>query len=142
MIMKMLLISIDFGLVVLIWMTQLIIYPSFRYYSAEELVNWHSKYTISISIIVMPLMLSQVALHAYSLFNEFNILKLVTVLLIIAVWINTFLFAVPLHNKIGIGNEPLKSAGDLVNINWYRTLLWSAIFAISLFDIIHNDELK
>ena len=29
--------SVDFGLVVLIWLVQLIIYPSFRYYNTAEL---------------------------------------------------------------------------------------------------------
>ncbi|MFT7429007.1 MAG: hypothetical protein ACI9IZ_001504, partial [Nonlabens sp.] len=32
---------VDFGLVVLIWIVQLIIYPSFLYYGSKTLNKWH-----------------------------------------------------------------------------------------------------
>ena len=53
---------VDIGLVVLIWMVQLIVYPSFTFYSKENLVNWHQKYTARIAVIVIPLMFLQLIL--------------------------------------------------------------------------------
>ena len=32
---------IDFGAVVLIWMVQLVVYPSFTYFQKKELMDWH-----------------------------------------------------------------------------------------------------
>ena len=54
---------VDFGLFILIWLTQLVIYPSFTYFREQDLTRWHRKYTRAISYIVMPLMLGQVGLH-------------------------------------------------------------------------------
>ena len=123
---------VDFGLVILIWMTQLIVYPSFTYYSESELVTWHSKYTTAISLIVMPLMLGQVVLHGLGLLNDFSWLRLVAAVLIALAWVNTFFYAVPLHNKISANVDVLNAADQLVKINWYRTALWTLIFLISL----------
>ena len=124
---------VDFGLVVLIWMTQLIVYPSFSYYSEAQLLAWHPKYTMAISVIVMPLMLLQVGLYGYDLLVDFKILTLIGAVLIGLCWVNTFFFAVPLHNKIGAGQEVLEAARSLVQVNWYRTVLWTLVFLLGLF---------
>ncbi|GAB4252221.1 MAG: hypothetical protein Tsb0034_30980 [Ekhidna sp.] len=129
---------IDFGLVILIWMTQLVVYPSFTHFGQDELLNWHQKYTTAISVIVMPLMLGQVVSHGFILYSNFNAIKLIAAILILLAWINTFLFAVPLHNKIGFGQEIIESARALVKINWVRTFLWSAVFLLTLFDYLRN----
>ncbi len=129
---------IDFGLVVLIWMTQLIVYPGFTYYSELELASWHAKYTTAISVIVMPLMLLQVGIHGLQLILDFNPAKLLASVLIVLVWVNTFFFAVPLHNQIGVGLEVLAAAHDLVKINWYRAILWTLVFFIGVYDFLKN----
>ena len=129
---------IDFGLVILIWMTQLVVYPSFTHFQVSDLVSWHQKYTTAVSIIVMPLMIGQVALHTYVISQSFNWLKLVVAILIGLAWVNTFFFAVPLHNKIGVGEEVLQSAKDLVQTNWYRTALWSVVFLLGIIDYLRN----
>lgn len=124
---------VDFGLVVLIWMTQLIVYPSFTYFSESDLSIWHSKYTSAISIIVMPLMIAQVILYAQAILIEFSWIKLIAVFLIVLVWANTFLFAVPLHGKITQGKEIASAAEKLVSVNWYRTIFWSIVFLLNWF---------
>lgn len=130
--MKTSLLLVDFGLVILIWMTQLIVYPSFKYYDELQLVTWHQKYTVAISFIVMPLMLLQVVLHSYQLYTSFNWFAVVAIFLIILTWLNTFAVAVPLHNQIAKNTNPLAAAEKLVNINWYRTIMWSLVFVIGL----------
>ncbi|MEM6735775.1 MAG: hypothetical protein AAF620_06875 [Bacteroidota bacterium] len=123
---------IDFGLVVLIWMTQLVVYPSFTFFAEDDLVSWHQRYTTAISIIVMPLMLLQVGIHGWELFNHFTWLKLIAAVLIGLVWVNTFGFAVPLHNQIAAQKKVLDAASHLVRVNWFRTILWSAVFLLGL----------
>lgn len=122
----------DFGLVILIWMTQLIVYPSFTYYSASALVDWHAKYTTAISIIVMPLMLGQLLLHGLGLLHDFSWVRLFAAILIGLSWVNTFFFAVPLHNKISNNTDVLEAAAQLVSVNWYRTVLWTIVFLLGM----------
>ena len=129
---------IDFGLVILIWMTQLVVYPSFMYYSEPDLIHWHTKYTTAISIIVMPLMLTQVGMHGWQLSQNFSWLNLGVSALIALAWVNTFFFAVPLHNQIAAENNVLEAARGLVSVNWYRTVLWTTVFLISLYQYLKN----
>jgi predicted ferric reductase len=123
---------IDFGLVVLIWMVQLIIYPSFMYYQEEDLMRWHDRYTGAITVIVMPLMLAQVVLYALDLSRgDISVVKWISVLLIVLIWIHTFTLAVPLHNQIAEGTEVSAAAEKLVRVNWFRTVAWTIIFLLN-----------
>jgi hypothetical protein len=67
---------IDFGLVVLLWLVQWIIYPSFLQVAPERLVKWHAQYTQRMGYIVMPLMFGQLFIRAGSLASRWR-LKLV-----------------------------------------------------------------
>ena len=125
---------IDFGLVVLIWMTQLVVYPSFTYFSESDLVNWHTRYTTAISLVVMPLMLLQVITHGFQLTTDFSWMKVIAAVLIGLAWINTFFYAVPLHNKIAAQQSVSEAAQGLVSVNWYRTVIWTVVFLISLIE--------
>jgi len=124
---------VDFGLVILIWMVQLIIYPSFLYYREEALLEWHEKYTHAITVIVMPLMLAQVIFHALDLYEGLSWINGIAAVLILLIWINTFLFAVPLHSRISNGMQPMEAAEKLVQINWFRTIGWSVVCLLGWF---------
>ena len=123
---------IDFGLVVFIWTIQLVVYPSFRYFPSDYLLKWHEVYTGAVSIIVMPLMVTQVVLHGWRLYNEFSLVSLLIFILVVSTWLVTFIFFVPLHNKISSGQELKQSLANLVSYNWGRTVLWSLIFLAGL----------
>jgi DMSO reductase anchor subunit len=126
----------DFGIVVLIWITQLIVYPSFTQFDPADLQRWHSTYTIRISIIVMPLMIGQLGFHIYYLMQDASPLPIIALVFIILAWVNTFLFAVPLHNLIGVGQEIAQTAQRLVSVNAWRTGFWSIVFFIDLYLIL------
>ncbi len=128
----MLLLLIDFGLVVLIWMTQLVVYPGFVHFQEQDLVRWHHKYTTNISYLVMPLMLAQLVFHLHGAYVDFHWWRTIALLLISFAWINTFMFAVPKHNNISAQTQVHESAKKLVKINWYRVLIWTSIFLINL----------
>jgi len=123
---------IDFGLVVLIWLVQLIIYPSLLYYSEKDLGKWHDKYTSLISGFVIPMMIVQVSYHAYLLIINPNIIYVINFGSIIAIWAVTFFYAIPLHGNIAQGKYIRASLEKLIKINWYRTALWTQIFIIYL----------
>lgn len=118
----------DSGLLILIWMTQLIVYPSFKYYSQDNLLIWHQKYTFKITVIVLPLMLGQLIVAALQILSAPSFYSISTLLMIMIIWLNTFLQAIPLHQKIDDKIQVKESIIKLIQINWIRTFLWTTIF--------------
>lgn len=121
----------DFGLLILIWLVQLIIYPSFTYMKRVNLIAWHPKYTNAVSIIVMPLMLTQLLTTFYLTYTSLNWIFLSQSILIILLWAATFFQAVPLHNQIKFGIELKKLTRKLVQSNWKRTIMWTVIVILN-----------
>ena len=62
----------DSGLLILIWMVQLVIYPSFSYYKQEDLFKWHETYTKRIAVIVIPLMLGQLITSSIQIYTNLD----------------------------------------------------------------------
>ena len=123
---------VGFGLVIFIWTIQLVVYPSFRYFPSDCLLKWHGVYTGAVSIIVVPLMVTQVVLHGWRLCDEFALVRLLIFILVLSAWLVTFLIFVPLHNKISSDRELTQSLANLVSYNWVRTVLWSLIFLVGV----------
>lgn len=128
----------DFGLLILIWLVQLIIYPSFNYMNDANLSAWHPRYTNMITLVVMPLMLIQLLSTIYLTFYQFNWILLTQCILIILLWASTFFQAVPLHNQIESGNEMQNAAIKLVQINWKRTIMWTLIVILNFIGKLYN----
>ncbi|WP_299676134.1 hypothetical protein [uncultured Dokdonia sp.] len=120
---------LDFGLVVLIWIIQLIVYPSFHYYDRNSLVEWHSNYTSRFSFIVIPLMLGQLGIAFYSLTLTINFNTIINLVIIVIIWLITFLIFVPIHSKISRGKISDRMLSSLVRKNWLRTIFWNTLFA-------------
>lgn len=128
---------VDFGLLVLIWLVQLIIYPSLCAFSSDEaLWKWHSIYTKRIAYIVIPLMIGQVILWSLQLFDGFTIYIAIRGFLILIVWVVTFTIFVPLHQKIANKIKMQQNARALVLKNGWRTCIWTLLFLIHLFEVI------
>ncbi|GAA3515686.1 hypothetical protein GCM10022393_32050 [Aquimarina addita] len=128
----------DMGLVVLIWLVQLVIYPSFSYLSKQELILWHEKYTIRIGCVVMPLMLSQLVLAIIQFSRKPELYSSASLVLITLVWSSTFLQFVPIHKKISNRRIDKKLLNKLVKLNWIRTSLWTIIFLWTLYKCIDH----
>lgn len=123
----------DFGLVVLIWMVQLIVYPSFIYYSKADLIPWHNIYTGKITLIVLPLMLGQLIVAGLQMSQNLNWYTGISLLIILILWGSTFLVFVPLHGDISSHTFDEQTLTQLVNRNWVRTILWSLLFGLTAF---------
>lgn len=129
-------IMVDFGLIVLIWIVQLIIYPSFRYTQAGAFKQWHAKYTLRITVIVAPLMIAQVTILAFHIYTAPHWADYVSAFFVVLIWTSTFLQAVPIHNILG--SEEAMSNGrftqhieHLIAVNWVRTILWTLVFCLN-----------
>ena len=117
---------IDSGLVMLIWLVQLIIYPSFRYTADEYFIIWHARYTRLMALVVAPLMLFQVGIEiAYVFFLTPRWLR---VGIIAAIWISTFRFSVHCHHRLHTEGRQRGLVERLIKTNWIRTVLWSISF--------------
>lgn len=77
---------LDFGMVILIWMTQLIVYPGFNFYQEKDLILWHEKYTFRVSFLVIPQMSGQLIIHGYGLLVDINLFMVLNFLMVLALW--------------------------------------------------------
>lgn len=132
----------DFGLLVLIWMVQLIIYPSFQFYSENDLLPWHEKYMVAISFVVIPLMLGQLITAIFQLIHDRNCFSIASMMLITLVWIATFTQFVPLHDAITSGKTTKPLLEELVFKNWIRTGLWTIIFSLTFIKALNKNKSK
>jgi len=127
---------VDFGLMVLIWIVQLIIYPSFKHYQKQNLVSWHHIYSSRITVIVLPLMAVQFMMSLYALYFNFSWVSSLIMLLVLILWSTTFLQAVPLHYKITSGHFVGNTITKLIRVNWLRTVLWTLVFGINFVNML------
>jgi len=125
---------VDFGLCIVLWLVQLVIYPSFLRVAESELVAWHRTYTFRVSFVIMPLMLSQLGLAFVAVIRaSAEWWDALVLALVLFCWALTFFIAVPLHNKMEKGDLSKATRLRLIHANWPRTFLWTAIFLIGLF---------
>lgn len=122
------------SLCVLIWMVQLLIYPSFKYFEALGLAAWHRIYTRNMTYIVAPLMILQGLLAFYSLLflQQELLLNSLVALLVVACWITTFMIFIPLHVQIDRAPQVVATSIQLTSRNWIRVVLWSLILCTDL----------
>ena len=123
---------INTSLCVLAWMVQLIIYPGFIFYSEIDIKKWHGIYKQRMLYIVAPLMLAQLMLYTFFLFENPNVLSLVLLVVVLSTWVITFFVAVPLHQAVEREVDSRDARKNLVRMHWIRTLLWTMIFIQSL----------
>lgn len=117
----------------LIWIVQILHYPSFRYVEQKNFSNFENFHTKSISYIVMPLMLIELFLSGYLFLKEpKNVLYSISLISVILIWVSTFYFSIPCHTKLGLGYDA-EVIEKLILTNWPRTILWSFKLLLSIF---------
>ena len=115
---------IDLIFVYLIWIIQIIIYPSFKFTSAELFKNWHDKYCFRVGFFVLPLMVAQLLAGIVILKSDgdwFNFL------IVSLTWISTFLIFTPIHSNLKKFGKSDKVLDQLIKKNWIRVALWSTL---------------
>ena len=110
----------------LIWLVQLIHYPSYKYIEAQKFTEYQNFHTTTITFIVGPVMLIEIFTGAAILFDQkYNTLSIVNFCGLLVIWLSTAIFSAPLHGKLSAGYN-LDTIQMLISTNWIRTLLWSA----------------
>lgn len=125
---------VDCGLFVLIWMVQLIVYPSFSYISDQVLPSWHRTYTKRIGYFVIPMMLVQLMLSLFNCLESTTLLKVLDLGLVAATWVLTAWLSVPLHQALAKGSMDPAVRRSLVRTNLPRALVWTGIFFLGIFN--------
>lgn len=115
--MQILELMVSSGLLILIWLIQILHYPAFHYVDRTTFPQFAKFHSSRISMIVIPLMFLELGLAIYN--PRVLILTLVT-----GIWLSTFLLQVPCHNKLSVGHDP-RIVDRLISTNWIRTVLWS-----------------
>ena len=121
-----------------IWTIQLAQYPLFARIGAAQWGEYHSVYTRSITLVVLPAMVTELGtsgllallrpswLSPALLWAGFACAALT--------WAMTFFVSVPLHDTLGRGFST-DAISRLVATNWLRTLFWTAHAAILLVQV-------
>ena len=122
----------DFGMLVLIWIVQLVIYPSFQYYSKPNLKIWHTKYMFRFSLVVAPLMILQTITIGLQLWENFDLYTILSGTIMLILWISTQFQFVPIHMKISYKEFETSDIARLVRLNWTRTILWTGLLILTI----------
>ena len=133
---------IDFALLILAWLVQLIIYPSFQEVEEKKFHTWHIRYKKLIGVFVIPLMLSQLSLSIFLSVISIQPLYILHSVFILLVWLSTFFQAVPIHNALEKNAYDKTKVRSLVKANLPRTILWSICFIISLLQFYKNIQMN
>ena len=109
-----------------IWVIQLVHYPSFHFIELKQYTTFQRFHMSRISFVVIPAMLTELFTLILFIISTDPIDTLVTVsgLLLVLIWLMTAVFFSGVHQKLTLGYD--KTAVDkLVKLNWGRTLLWT-----------------
>ena len=120
---------LSFIAVGLIWTIQLVHYPSMKYIPKNRFPEYHNFHSIRISILAIPLMFAELVTSTILLYQNLNnaiqTIFLVNLILVLLIWLSTFLIQVPLHNALS-KEKNTEKLSKLIFSNWIRTILWTA----------------
>ena len=109
-----------------IWVIQLVHYPSFHFIELKQYTAFQRFHMSRISYVVIPAMLTELItliLIIISL-DQVGPIILASALLLIVIWLMTAVFFSGVHQKLTLGYEQTV-VNKLVKLNWGRTLLWT-----------------
>ncbi len=108
----------------LIWTIQIVHYPSFHYIEKNEFSRFETFHCQRISYLVIPLMIIEIISSILLVAVSFDSVHILNLVLNILIWLATFFWSAPTHQKLNSGKESLQ-INFLIKSNWPRTILWS-----------------
>ena len=109
-----------------IWVIQLVHYPSFHFVELKQYTTFQRFHMARISYVVIPAMLTELftlILFVISM-DQIDTLVLASAILLIFIWLMTAVFFSGVHQKLTLGYDQTV-VDKLVKLNWGRTLLWT-----------------
>ena len=109
-----------------IWVIQLVHYPSFHFIELKQYTDFQRFHMSRISYVVVPAMFTELftlILIVISM-DQIDNLVLASAILLIFIWLMTAVFFSGVHQKLTLGYDQTV-VDKLVKLNWGRTLLWT-----------------
>ena len=111
-----------------IWVIQLVHYPSFHFVDRNRYELFQDFHMRNISWIVFPIMsvelITGILLIQSPVFGHSNKLFFISMILLALIWFLTATLFISIHKNLSKGfNKHI--INKLVNLNWLRTILWS-----------------
>ncbi len=125
-------------LVGVVWLVQLILYPSFQDIHESHFLAHHKRHTQKITYVVAPAMLTEIATGVWIWRLEPNFFWTLQLVLIAINFGLTFVFAVPIHAKLESGKNPAV-IHKLLRINLLRSICWTSRLASLLLMSVVNE---
>jgi hypothetical protein len=109
-----------------IWVIQLVHYPSFHYVKKDNYPLFQRFHMQRISIIVMPLMIIELLSGSYLVYDRLylNIYFLSSILILLVIWLLTAVIFSGLHQRLEQGYDE-SLVNKMILYNWIRTSLWT-----------------
>ena len=108
-----------------IWFVQVVHYPLMAAVGASGFLSYHAQHSRLTTTVVGPLMLAEAAAAIWIAIERPTLVTAIGVVLLVVVWVATFLVAVPRHALLATGFDAAV-IDSLTATNWIRTLAWSA----------------
>ncbi len=112
----------------LIWVVQLVHYPSFHFVDRNRYELFQDFHMRNISWIVFPIMsvelITGILLIQSPVFGHSNKLFFISMILLALIWFLTATLFISIHKNLSNGYNK-NIIYRLVNLNWLRTILWS-----------------
>ena len=122
-----------------IWIIQLVHYPSFKSYEINTFSLSMRSHQDRISWVVIPLMLAELMVAAYLAYTAPSLPNQTIVGIVICIWFCTFTIQVPLHRELLLNGKNSLHLRHLVISNWIRTALWTLklfiVFSTSIYSL-------
>ncbi len=120
----------------LIWLIQLIHYPSYKFIDALKFSEYQNFHTTTITFIVGPVMAIELFSGMAILFDQkLSALSSINFIGLLLIWAATAFLSVPLHAKLSAGFNT-ETVQMLISTNWVRTVLWSLRSALLIYFIL------
>ena len=114
------------AMVGVIWIIQLVHYPSFHFIELNQYTTFQRFHMSRISYVVIPAMLTELFTLILIIISmdQVDPIILTSALLLTVIWLMTAVFFSGVHQKLTLGYDQAV-VEKLVKLNWGRTLLWT-----------------
>lgn len=111
----------------LIWIVQLIHYPTFKFLDRDRFDEYEIFHTRRITALIGPVMLFELGSGLFLFYLWKNVYfwqMLLNVILLGLIWLVTLFISRPFHQRLLKRFDP-ELCHKLIKTNWIRTILWS-----------------
>ena len=115
---------VDVAMMAVSWLILWCTYPDFARWSATDFARHHEAYTRRVGRVVGPLLLLQLAGHAWLVLTGEGWVSLA---LVLACWVLTGCWSVPSHRRLQLEGPRSPALRSLIWSHRWRTLLWTLL---------------